>query len=383
MAAAVTRSAAFEVQQPGAFAVQLRLTPALLEALLAGDGSAATICFGGNQQGVSPAARRRVVAAAALGVAPLLSRPPRIDSLLTIATRMQAINVGDSAFPFRALPEESCDLLRLPAAGAPPPAAQPAALLGAVRQKLMLQRNIADERERVRARAEEAERRGHERGAVLLQGGGGPPGRAARAGKPTVQRTTPPPPAAASLQKQQQQARRPTPPPGPLTAAMLVAPAGRPPTHPASLPAAQQQQQPRARSVTPPPGQAGAAEAPAPKPMHKSASTSRLPGGGAGGGAKQAASALVLQAARSGSGLRLVLIAMLSERQMGRSAVSSGESLHSAVAGGGAGGGSPEAGAACWRGVPVRLACWLFPGHRPTRPPLCGPAPPARARSDR
>lgn len=51
-----TRSVAFEVQQPGAFAVQLRLTPALLDALLGDDASAATICFGASQQGVSPAA---------------------------------------------------------------------------------------------------------------------------------------------------------------------------------------------------------------------------------------------------------------------------------------------------------------------------------------
>lgn len=232
--------------------------------------------------------------------------------------------MGDASFPFRTLPEESCDLLRLPAAAAraaagaaPPP--QPPALLGTVKQKLMVQRNIEDERGRVRARAEEAERRGHERGAVLLKGSGGAPGRGGKAGKTTVQRSTPPPPPAGAAQ-QQQQGRRPTPPPGPLTAAMLVAPAGRPPTHPTSQ---QQQQQQRARSATPPPAQAATAEAPAAKPVHKSASTSRLPGGGAGA-AKQAASPLVLQAARSGSGLRLVLIAMLSERQMGPGAVKNG-----------------------------------------------------------
>lgn len=69
MAAVGTRSVAFEVQQPGAFAVQLRLTPALLDALLGDAGSAATICFGASQQGVSPGAVGVQAAAAAGGAA--------------------------------------------------------------------------------------------------------------------------------------------------------------------------------------------------------------------------------------------------------------------------------------------------------------------------
>lgn len=54
----VTHSVAFDVRQPGAYAVQLRLTPALLEALLAAqdDGQPVSIRFGqGTQGGVSAA----------------------------------------------------------------------------------------------------------------------------------------------------------------------------------------------------------------------------------------------------------------------------------------------------------------------------------------
>ena len=51
-ALAGTRSVQFDVQQPGAYAVQLRLTPALLEALLrAGEeGQGGSIRFGAGQQ---------------------------------------------------------------------------------------------------------------------------------------------------------------------------------------------------------------------------------------------------------------------------------------------------------------------------------------------
>lgn len=236
----------------------------------------------------------------------------------------QAITVGGTAFPFRTLPEGSCDLLRLPATGAatsarsaPSSHHQPATLIGTVHQKLMVQRNIEDERGRVRARAEEAERRGHERGAVLLDSGKGSQAvKSGKAGKTTttIQRTTPPPPAG-----QQQPQRQPQQ----VTAAML-APGGRPPTYPAS-------QHQRARSATPSEGApalpaATAAAAAAPRPMHKAASTGKLgQAAGAGAAAKHTASPWVLQAARSGGSLRLVLIAMLSERKMGPGTVKSGE----------------------------------------------------------
>lgn len=285
----VTHSVAFDVRQPGAYAVQLRLTPALLEALLAAqdDGQPVSIRFGQGTQG-------------------------------------GAITVAGAPFPFNALPEgAACDVLSLPPATPGSGAGHGGALLGAVRQKLMVLRNIEDERERVRARAEEAERRGHERKALLLHG------RPTAAGKrrpttTTVQRVTPPPSGAVATAAQHQRQRGPTPPPQQLTASMLAPaqpPAARPPAHPASA-----QQCQRARSATPPPTNGGAA-APGSKPMHKSASTSRLGGkqgaaAAAGGTAgKQTASALVLQAARSGAGLRLMLIAMLSERQMGPTAV--------------------------------------------------------------
>lgn len=236
--------------------------------------------------------------------------------------------MAGAPFPFNALPEgAACDVLSLPPATPGSGAGHGGALLGAVRQKLMVLRNIEDERERVRARAEEAERRGHERKALLLHG------RPTAAGKrrpttTTVQRVTPPPSGAVATAAQHQRQRGPTPPPQQLTASMLAPaqpPAARPPAHPASA-----QQCQRARSATPPPTNGGAA-APGSKPMHKSASTSRLGGkqgaaAAAGGTAgKQTASALVLQAARSGAGLRLMLIAMLSERQMGPTAVKNGE----------------------------------------------------------
>jgi hypothetical protein len=51
-AVAGTRSVEFHVPQPGAYAVQLRLTPALLEALLRAEeeGQGASIRFGAGQQ---------------------------------------------------------------------------------------------------------------------------------------------------------------------------------------------------------------------------------------------------------------------------------------------------------------------------------------------
>lgn len=291
------------------------------------------------------------------------------DDLLALTPHCpQAITVGGTPFRFNALPEDAaCDVLSLPPATPGGGTTTGGALVGAVRQKLMVLRNIEDERERVRARAEEAERRGHERKALLLDG------RPAAAGKrrpttTTVQRPTPPPPGAMAAQQQQRQ-RGPTPPPQQLTASMLAPaqpPAARPPTHPASA-----QQRQRARSATPPPTTGGAAAAPGPaagKPMHKSASTSRLGGkqqGAAGGGAaaKQPASALVLQAARSGAGLRLVLIAMLSERQMGPAAVKNGE--------GGTGDVSPRRRSQlCAQHAGCRWCCVLHAPPFPTALPL-------------
>lgn len=183
------------------------------------------------------------------------------------------------------------------------------AIVGAVRQKLMVQRNIEDERVRVRARAEEAERRGQERKAQLL----GKPAASQAMPRTKVQRLTPPP----SGQPQQ---RGPTPPPArqqQVTASMLSAPAGKPPTHPAG------------RGLTPPPP-AAAAAAPAPKAVHKSASAGKLGGGkhssaGSMGSLQLAASPLVLRAARSGASLRLCLIAILAERPMSMNAIKAGE----------------------------------------------------------
>lgn len=342
-------SVAFDVHQPGAYAVQLRLTPALLEALLAAqdEGQPVSIRFGqGTQGGVSAAGRpaelrcrrrrrtreRRSLRSPWLRLFLLV---PCDLKLSPAVQTLQAITVAGTPFRFNALPEDAaCDVLSLPPATPGGGTAPGGALLGAVRQKLMVQRNIEDERERVRARAEEAERRGHERKALLLDG------RPAAAGKQrrtttTVQRVTPPPPGAAATAaaaQQQQRHRGPTPPPQQLTASMLAPaqpPAARPPAHPGLA-----QQRQRARSATPPPTNGGAAAAAGPaggKPMHKSASTSRL-GGKAGTAAasgaaptKQTASALVLQAARSGASLRLVLIAMLSERQMGWTPIKSSE----------------------------------------------------------
>jgi hypothetical protein len=222
----------------------------------------------------------------------------------------QCITIGGSTFRFNALPEETCDLLHLaPEGGAAP------AVVAAVRQKLMVQRNIADERERVRARAEEAERRGSERKALLLDGRPGP-----KAGKPgpVVRRVTPPPmpsratpppqPAAAPPAVQQRQQPPPTVP---------TAPAGRPPAHPGSA----------ARGATPPPP---AAAPPPPRPMHKSASTGKLgsrvgSAAGSQGSLQASASPLAQRLARSGASLRHILIAVLSERQMGIGAVKASE----------------------------------------------------------
>lgn len=214
---------------------------------------------------------------------------------------LQAISIADASFPFRALEEHSsCDLLRMPASGAG------AQLLGAVRQKLVVQRNVEEERSRVRARGEEAERRGHERTAKLLSGA-----KAAQAGKPgrpptatSMQRRVTPPPSSG---------RGPTPPPQ-LTASMLAAPAGRPPAHPSA-------------PTQPPPAAAAVPIAAPAKPMHKSASTGKLgltSKGGTGSALPQTASPRVLQAARAGVGLRLMLIAILAERPMGKDAIRAG-----------------------------------------------------------
>lgn len=266
----------FDVQAPGAYAVQLRLTPALLEALLRAQeaGQGASIRFGD-------------------------------------APQANAISVGDAAFRFNALPEETCDLLRLPSAGnSSSPAGPYPAIVGAVRQKLMVQRNIQDERERVRARAEEAERKGSERKAQLLDKK--PAVGAAKRGPTTtvtMQRGTPPPPAVGS----QHRGQTPPPPRQQVTAGMLAAPAGRPPTHPGNAALA-------GRSATPPPATAGAGS----KPMHKSASAGKLgqlSKGSTGSLGGQAANPLVLQAARSSASLRLVVIAILAERPMALSTI--------------------------------------------------------------
>lgn len=215
---------------------------------------------------------------------------------------LQAITVADARFPFRALEEHSsCDLLRVPASG------DGAQLLGAVRQKLVVQRNVEEERSRVRARGEEAERRGHERTAKLLSSAKAH--QASKPGRPpaatSVQRRVTPPPSSG---------RGPTPPPQ-LTASMLAAPTGRPPAHPSA--------------PTQPLPAAAAAPAPAAaKPVHKSASTGKLgltSKGGAGSALPQSASPRVLQAARAGVGLRLLLIAILAERPMAQGAVKAGE----------------------------------------------------------
>ena len=208
---------------------------------------------------------------------------------------LQAISVGDVDFRFNALPEECCDLLHLPLAAS----GEGPAIVGAVRQKLMVQRNIQDERGRVRARAEEAERQGNERKAQLLHGKPAA-GKAGKAGTTTTLRRATPPP-------QQPQQLRSTPPPL----------AGRPPTHPASTLTAAGR-----GPIQPQPAAAAAA-----RPPLKSASAPKLAGGGAT--LQQTASPLVLQAARSsgGNNLRLCLIAMLSERAMPKGAVMSGGCL--------------------------------------------------------
>ncbi|PSC70437.1 dentin sialophospho [Micractinium conductrix] len=263
----------FDAHPPGAaYAVQLRLTPALLESLLRAQegGQGSSIKFGGGPQG-------------------------------------NAICAGDAGFQFSVAAEPSCDLLHLPAGGGR------AALLAAVRQKLMVARKMEDERTRVRARGEEAERRTHERKAQLLNGkpvGAKPAG----AGATTVQRAqrTTPPPGAARTSAPPPRPRGPTPPPQQVTASMLAAPSGRPPTHPTA--------------PQPPPIAAAAAAQPPPaaKPMHKSASTGKIGLSSKGGASASAgagslqptASPLVLRAVRAALPLRLILIAILAERPM-------------------------------------------------------------------
>lgn len=312
MAAAGHRSVQFDAQPTGAYAVHLRLTPGLLEALLRAQesGESASIRFGaGPEGGVSlkePCYRRHQrclwPAGVSLAACGLLCLDSPMQTCAPMHCLLQAISVADASFPFRALEEHSsCDLLRVPASGAG------AQLLGALRQKLVVQRNVEEERSRVRARGEEAERRGHERTAKLLSSA-----KAAQAGKPgrqpaattTQRRVTPPPGSGRAL----------TPPPQQLTASMLTAPSGRPPTHP-SAPAQAVQA-------------AATAPAPAPaKPMHKSASTGKLglaSKGGTGSALPQKASARVLQAARAGVGLRLMLIAILAERPMSKDAIKAG-----------------------------------------------------------
>ncbi|KAI3426306.1 hypothetical protein D9Q98_008679 [Chlorella vulgaris] len=257
----------FEVPlEQGAFAVQLRLTPHLLEALLGAQDAAqaGSIRFGDDTAG-------------------------------------NAISIGDAIFPFKAQADERCDLLHL----APGSGGEGPSITAAVRQKLMVQRNIADERGRVRARADEAARQGQERKALLLSS------KPSKQPKPqprtVVQRHTPPLQSGAPLGQQQ---RGTTPPPRQLTASMLTGPAGKPPTHPAGA----------VRGATPPPSAAAAGLAAAPKAMAKTASSGKL--GGRNGsfgnlGSMQAvASPQVLQAARGGASLRLCLIAMLAERSL-------------------------------------------------------------------
>lgn len=228
---------------------------------------------------------------------------------------MQAICAGDAGFQFSVAAEPSCDLLHLPAGGGR------AALLAAVRQKLMVARKMEDERTRVRARGEEAERRTHERKAQLLNGkpvGAKPAG----AGATTVQRAqrTTPPPGAARTSAPPPRPRGPTPPPQQVTASMLAAPSGRPPTHPTA--------------PQPPPIAAAAAAQPPPaaKPMHKSASTGKIGLSSKGGASASAgagslqptASPLVLRAVRAALPLRLILIAILAERPMAFNVVKTG-----------------------------------------------------------
>eukprot|EP00887_Chlorella_sp_A99_P007400 scaffold2.g7400.t1 len=247
------RGLRFDVEPQGAYAVHVRLTPSLLEALRQA-GVQASIRLGPQQQG-------------------------------------SGIAVGGAVFPLLEQGAPSaCDLLHVPTAGA----SGGARVVAAVRRKLIAQRNVADERGRMRARAEEAEREKHERGALVLDGKPAVPnGKTARA----VTRVTPPPPAAQQVvqqprQSSQQQLR--VQPPAPA----VLAPGTRPPVHPGSGSA----RSPAGGSAA----AGGAASPPASKPLHKSASAGKL------GGAALASPAVVA-AARAG-GLRGCLLALLAER---------------------------------------------------------------------
>ncbi|RMZ54118.1 hypothetical protein APUTEX25_002695 [Auxenochlorella protothecoides] len=135
------RSLSVSLQASTAPACVIRLTPALLAALRAASdsGDAATISMGPSTN---------------------------------------VLRVGATDFRFKSLPESLCDVITVPSTGAHRDNTPSPALCAAhVCQKLVVTRDLGEERDRIRARGEEAERRLHGRRTVKLGGDGAEPPR--------------------------------------------------------------------------------------------------------------------------------------------------------------------------------------------------------------
>ncbi|KAL6784320.1 hypothetical protein ACKKBG_A05690 [Auxenochlorella protothecoides x Auxenochlorella symbiontica] len=281
------RSLSVSLQASTAPACVIRLTPALLAALRAASdsGDAATISMGPSTN---------------------------------------VLRVGATDFRFKSLPETLCDVITVPSTGADRGNTPSPALCAAhVCQKLVVTRDLGEERDRIRARGEEAERRLHGRRTVKLGGDGAEPPR----GSVTAR-------GAAALR------------PGASDGALVALAGGRGAKDPSSagssmrkgsarsaagprpVPTARQllggeAAAPRARTLPPPQAQPPPADAPRSTTDHAPTSSRRAPSpapahapAAAPGSVPVAPSEAVLAAARGRHGVRAVLLAALGERPL-------------------------------------------------------------------
>ncbi|KAK2078492.1 hypothetical protein QBZ16_003332 [Prototheca wickerhamii] len=219
---------------------------------------------------------------------------------------MYVLEIGQQEFPFTAVPETGCEVLQ---AGSGQSTGSPgrARLVAQVQQKLILRRSLGEERGRMRARAEEAERKQGERRAVVLapkKPGASKPVPGAAAPRATVIRRgtsegslltlggTGQPRLTSSASRPTVAVRQPTPPPPGSPRAAEAEDAAR--ARPASAK--------RLRLPSPAP-----ADAPLPKPRASAPGASAI-------------SQAVRTAAQTGS-LRAVLLAGLGERPMSMAAL--------------------------------------------------------------
>ncbi|KAL6783760.1 hypothetical protein ACKKBF_B05690 [Auxenochlorella protothecoides x Auxenochlorella symbiontica] len=281
------RSLSVSLQASTAPACVIRLTPALLAALRAASdsGDAATISMGPSTN---------------------------------------VLRVGATDFRFKSLPESLCDVITVPSTGAHRDNTPSPALCAAhVCQKLVVTRDLGEERDRIRARGEEAERRLHGRRTVKLGGDGAEPPR----GSVTAR-------GAAALRR------------GASDGALVALAGGRGAKDPSSagssmrkgsarsaagprpVPTARQllggeAAAPRARTLPPPQAQPPPADAPRSATDHAPTSSRRAPSpapahapAAAPGSVPVAPSEAVLAAARGRHGVRAVLLAALGERPL-------------------------------------------------------------------